>query len=343
MPELRYDPLQHRWVIIATERSARPSDLQDKTKFNQVKFCPFCEGHESSTPPEIWSWRNCDTKPNTPGWKVRVVPNKFPALQIEAKGRKSAIGIYDMIEGLGAHEVIIESPDHELTLADLPEEQARLVLYAYRERLRDLYKDQRFKYVLIFKNHGQRAGASLAHPHSQLIATPIVPRNVTMKLDSAKQHFDKKERCLICDIIQQETSTGSRIIKQENGFVALTPYASRFPFEVFLAPVEHNHNFADISDDDLGRLASFLKDVLSRIKSVLQDPPYNFILNTTPNTEATPKLADQWITLKYDYHWHFEVIPRLTRIAGFEWGSGFYINPSTPEEAAKFLRDLSED
>ena len=339
MPELRYDPLEHRWVIIATERAARPSDLADKTKYNHVKVCPFCEGHEKSTPPEIWAYRDPHSLPDTPGWKVRVVSNKFPALKIEAEGKRMGVGYYDMIEGVGAHEVIIETPQHEISLADLPPVHVKWVLHAYRERIKDLYNDLRFRYALVFKNHGQRAGASLAHPHSQLITTPIVPRNVSVKLEVARKHYEIKERCLICDLIQQEINTGSRIISQDNGFVAFAPYASRFPFEVFIAPIEHNHCYRNITDDDLERLSHLLKDILVRLKKVLGDPPYNFVLNTSPNTEAKPKLPDQWATLKYDYHWHIDIIPRVVRIAGFEWGSGFYINPSVPEEAAKFLRD----
>lgn len=339
MPELRYDPLEHRWVIIATERAARPSDLAEKSKYNHVKVCPFCEGHENSTPPEVWAYRDLSTPPNSPGWSVRVVSNKFPALRIEAEGKRIGVGYYDMIEGTGAHEVIIETPQHDLSLPDLPPIHIKWVLLAYRERIRDLYKDLRFRYALVFKNHGKRAGASLAHPHSQLITTPIVPRNVTIKLDAARKHYESKERCLICDLIQQEISTGTRIIAQNNGFVAIAPYASRFPFEVFIAPVEHYHDYAEINEDSLETLAHFLKDILSRIKNILNDPPYNFVLNTSPNTEAKPKLPDQWATLKYDYHWHIDIIPRLVRIAGFEWGSGFYINPSIPEEAAAYLRD----
>lgn len=340
MPELRYDPLQHRWVIIATERGARPSDLHETTKYNSVKACPFCEGAESSTPPEIWSVRQPNTSPNSPGWMVRVIPNKFPALKIEASGKKKGVGIYDTIDGVGAHEVIIETPQHDLSLPDLPPEQVKWVLAAYRERLKDLYKDPRFKYVLIFKNHGMRAGASLAHPHSQLIATPIVPRNVNIKLQTAKHHFETKERCLVCDIIQQEISTNTRVITSENGFVAFAPYASRFPFEIFVAPVEHNSSFADITNGEIEHFSPFLKDILWRLKQVLNDPPYNFVLNTSPNTEAKPKFADQWVTIKYDYHWHIEIIPRTVRMAGFEWGSGFYINPSIPEMAAQYLREI---
>lgn len=343
MPELRYDPLEHRWVIIATERAARPSDLDDSTKYNQVKLCPFCEGQEQSTPPEIWAKREPDTAPNSPGWKVRVVPNKYPALKIEAQGKRFGVGVYDMIEGTGAHEVIIETPQHDLSLADLPPVHVKWILLAYRERLRDLYKDPRFRYALIFKNHGKRAGASLTHPHTQLIATPIVPRNVFIKLDAARRHYERKERCLICDLIHHELSNESRIISSKDGFVAIAPYASRFPFEVFIAPVEHNYSFADASDADLEKFSSFFKDILFRIKEVLHDPPYNFVLNTSPNTEAAPKFTDKWVTLKYDYHWHIDIIPRMVRIAGFEWGSGFYINPSTPEMAAQYLREIKTE
>ncbi len=342
MPEFRYDPLQDRWVIISTERTARPSDLHDTTKYNHIKLCPFCEGNESQTPPEIWAVRDPHTQPNTPGWKVRVVPNKFPALNIGPEGKRTGVGYYDMIEGVGAHEVIIQTPIHDVTFADLPEEQFKWVLQAYRGRLRDLYKDTRFKYVLVFKNHGKRAGASLAHSHSQLIATPIVPQNVKIKLETAKKHYDIKERCLICDLIQQDIFDKKRVIAQENGFIAVAPYASRFPFEVFIAPIQHNHSYAEASDEDLEKFSSFIKDILYRLKIVLQDPPYNYVLNTSPNTEAKPKLAGKWETLKYDYHWHIEIIPRMTRIAGFEWGSGFYINPSIPEEAAQFLREAKD-
>jgi len=343
MPEFRYDPLQDRWVIIATERAARPMDLRDTTKYNHIKLCPFCGGNESQTPPEIWAVRDPQTQHNSPGWKVRVVPNKFPALNIGPEGKRIGVGYYDMIEGVGAHEVIIETPQHDVTLADLPPEQLKWTLLAYRERLRDLYKDTRFKYVLIFKNHGKRAGASLPHAHSQLIATPIVPLNVTIKLEAAKKHYDNKERCLICDLIQQDQFDKNRVIAEENGFIAIAPYASRFPFEVFIAPIQHNHSYAETTDEDLEKLSFFFKDILVRLKKVLHDAPYNYVLNTSPNTEAKPKFAGKWETLMYDYHWHIEIIPRLTRIAGFEWGSGFYINPSIPEQAAHYLREAKNE
>jgi len=339
MSELRYDPLQKRWVIIATERGTRPSDLDPSTKYDHMKVCSFCEGNEARTPPEIWAIRDPGTLPDSPGWKVRVIPNKYPALIVEAEEKRLGVGYYDMIGGKGAHEVIIETPQHNVGLADLPPEQVKLVLLAYRERLRELYKNPRLKYVLIFKNHGIRAGASLAHPHSQLIATPIVPRNVNMKLTASKQHYDEKERCLICDLIRQDMDAKTRVIHSENGFVAIAPYASRFPFEVFIAPIAHNYSFAEVVDEELERFSHFLKNILLRLKNVLKDPPFNYVLNTSPNIEAEPKFSDQWVTIKHDYHWHIEVIPRLVRIAGFEWGSGFYINPSTPEMATRYLRE----
>ena len=341
MPEFRYDPLQKRWVIIATERQARPSDLHDSAKYNHLESCPFCEGNETTTPPEVWAIRTPDTPPNSPGWKVRVVPNKYPALKIEAGEIKKGVGYYDMMDGVGAHEVIIETPQHSIDLAALPTEQIKLVLHAYRERLRDLYQDPRFKYILIFKNHGKRAGASLAHAHSQVIALPIVPRNVNIKLSAAKKHYEEKERCLICDLIEQEKDTQSRVILSDNGFFAFTPYASRFPFEVFIAPIIHNYSFAEITDEDLERFSHFLKNILLRIKTLLKNPPFNYVLSTSPNTEAIPKFPDQWVTIQHDYHWHIDIIPRLVRIAGFEWGSGFYINPSTPELAAQYLREVT--
>ncbi|MBE0460583.1 MAG: DUF4931 domain-containing protein [Candidatus Aminicenantes bacterium] len=341
MPELRFDPLQNQWVIIATERETRPSDLDYRAKYNHVTACPFCEGNESLTPPEIWAIRDPNTFLNSPGWKVRVVPNKFPALKIEATGRRIKTGFYEKVEGTGTHEVIIETPEHDVDLTDFTPEQTKLVLFTYQERLKELYKNPLFKYILIFKNHGKRAGASLAHSHSQVIAMPIIPRNVSLKLQVAKKHFQKKKHCLICELIQQERKNKVRVISLDGRFIAWTPFASRFPFEIFIAPIKHNHRFEEIGNNDLESLSKFLKDVLLRLKSVLNDPPYNFILNTSQNLKACSKSSkDKLPAIKYYYHWHIEIIPRLTRIAGFEWGSGIYINPCVPEAAAKYLRDV---
>lgn len=339
MPELRHDPIQGRWVIIATERSRRPEDFPFSEPSPPGGLCPFCEGNESKTPPEIAAIRN-GSGPNQPGWKVRVVPNKFPALRIEGGLDRKGLGAYDQMNGVGAHEVIIETPDHTLNLADAPVDHIRDVLWLYRERLADLLQDQRFKYVLIFKNYGAAAGASLSHPHTQLIATPVTPLTLVEELNSAKQHFLEKERCLFCDLIQQELESRKRIVAESAHFVALAPFASRFPFELFIAPKEHHCSFAETSDEMLARLAILLKEVLLRVKKCLKNPPYNFLIHTIPNVKAARKHSTNWATIELDFHWHIEFMPRLTQVAGFEWGTGFYINPTPPEEAAQHLREI---
>ncbi len=214
------------------------------------------------------------------------------------------------------------------------------VIRVWRDRLVDLTRDQRFKYILIFKNYGAAAGASLSHPHSQLIATPVTPLTLAGELGSAKEHYQDKERCLFCDLIQQELESGERIVLCNDQFVAITPFASRFPFEIFLAPRYHHHSFAEINDSMVHHLALALKEVLLRVRKCLNDPAYNFLIHTIPNVKARPKRTSYWDTIEVDYHWHIEIMPRLTGIAGFEWGTGFYINPTAPEEAAKYLRDV---
>jgi UDPglucose--hexose-1-phosphate uridylyltransferase len=234
---------------------------------------------------------------------------------------------------------MIETPQHDLNMADLPEAHLEQVIGVYRQRLNDLKRDPRFRYILIFKNYGATAGASLAHPHTQLIATPVTPKIVAQELDAAREHYLQKERGLFCDVIRQETDSKDRIVYDDGRFVALAPFASRFPFEIFLAPRKHTHDFGDLSEEDGRGFARALGDVLRRLKMTLQDPPYNFVLHTAPNTSMGPRRAGYWATLAYDLHWHLEIIPRLTRVAGFEWGTGFYINPTPPEDAARFLRE----
>jgi UDPglucose--hexose-1-phosphate uridylyltransferase len=337
MPELRHDPIQKRWVIIATERGRRPNEFPRLDEPAPNGSCPFCEGHENRTPPEIRAIRHNGRGPNEPGWQVRVVPNKFPALMIEGDLDRRGLGIHDRMNGVGAHEVIIETPNHDLSMADMTVEQLERVIWMYRERLQDLMQDRRLKYVLIFKNHGTAAGASLSHPHSQLIATPVTPLALASELISAKEHYHDKERCLFCDVIQQELD--DRVVLSSNQMVAITPFASRFPFEVFLAPRRHAHSFADISDAAMRDLATALREVLRRMKVCLNDPPYNFLIHTCPNVKARPKRTTYWDTIEADFHWHLEIIPRMVGVAGFEWGTGFYINPTAPEEAARYLRE----
>lgn len=329
MPELRKDPISGRWVIIAVERGKRPTDFTSPpVQRKKGGFCPFCPGNEYTTPPEIIAFRPTATPPNTPGWTLRVMSNKFPALQIYGDLNRQGEGIFDKMNGIGAHEVIVETPDHIQSLSTMPLKAVEDVLWAYYFRLTDLKKDIRFKYVLIFKNEGDAAGATLEHSHSQLIALPIIPKYVKEEFDSSKQYFDLKERCIFCDVINQELSDGRRVIYENQGYVALSPFAPRAPFELWILPKKHESFFYP-PNKSFSLLAEALQRVLKQIDRILDNPPYNFMVHTSPFTDEVNDY----------YHWHLELVPKLTKIAGFEWGSGFYINPTTPEEAAKFLRE----
>ncbi len=340
MPELRHDPIQKRWVIIATERSRRPLEWLTTPSPELDGFCPFCPGNEAATPREIAAARDAGSLPDGPGWKVRVVPNKFPALRIEGGQDRKARGLYDRMNGVGAHEVIIESPDHHQPLFDMDHAAVERVVSLYIDRQRDLLRDRRFKYVLIFKNHGQVAGASLSHPHSQIIATPVTPRTIATELSSAREHYHLKERCLFCDVLDQEIQAGTRVVWADPLFAVIAPYASRFPFELMILPRRHCHSFIDMTAEERAGLARVLRDTLRRLNRGLADPPFNFMVHTAPNLEYEPRRLAFWQTIPYDFHWHIEVIPRLAQVAGFEWGTGFYINPTAPEEAALFLREV---
>lgn len=330
MPELRKDPIIDRWVIISTERGKRPVFFTEEASPSKVSMCPLCSGNENMTPPEVFAIRPDGSPPNSPDWTLRVVPNKFPALRIEGDLNKEGVGLYDRMNGIGAHEVIVETPVHGQTLSNMDVHGIQNVLIAYRERVLDLTKDRRFKYIMIFKNHGSVAGASLDHSHSQLIALPIVPRRVLEEINGGLAYYKYKDRCIFCDIITQEKEDNVRIVFENARFIALSPYASRFPFEVWILPKEHEPYFISSNrDDNYFSAAEVLSAVLKRYDKVLNSPPYNYMIHTTPFGDgATPH-----------YHWHMEVIPRLTKMAGFEWGTGFYINPTPPEEATVYLRE----
>ncbi len=339
MSELRWDPLKMTWVIIATERGRRPRDFIQERETVQMTACPFCYGREEKTTGEIFALRPDGSAPNTPGWRVRVIPNKYPALGIEGELEKRGVGLYDAMNGIGAHEIIIETPDHPRALADLTPAELADVFRAWRARLLDLRRDSRFRYIFVFKNHGVEAGAAIPHAHSQLIALPVTPPAVATELEVSRSYFETKERCLICDLLRQETTDGRRLVRDTGDFVVYAPYASRFPFELRLLPRRHSHDFALQTDQELLTLAEVVKDTLGRLRAVLRDPPYNFILHNAPPMHLRLGKPGYWSSLPYDYHWHIELIPRLTKIAGFEWGTGFYMNPTAPEEAAAFLRE----
>src|SRR5205814_4422369 len=260
MPELRKDPVVGRWVIISTERSGRPTSFVPVTHEKKKHFCPFCAGNEDRTPPEVFAYRPGGGAPNGPGWTVRVVPNQFPALQIEGGLDRRGEGLYDKMNGIGAHEVIIETNDHTKELSELSQEQIENVLWAFRDRVVDLKNDNRFRYILIFKNHGENAGASLEHSHTQLVATPIIPKVVTEELDGALQHYRMKERCVFCDMIEQEQREGKRIVSENEHFISFGPFAPRFPFETWILPRSHISAFEDSQKSEFASLAQSLKD-----------------------------------------------------------------------------------
>jgi UDPglucose--hexose-1-phosphate uridylyltransferase len=333
--ELRRDPVMGRWVIIAPERGLRPDQAPVITASRQPGPCVFCEGQESLDPTEIFAIRSAGTTKNTPGWNVRVLPNKFPVLRIEGKLVREGVGMFDMMSGVGAHEVIVEAPGHTQELADLPEQQICDLLSAYRERMADLSGDDRFKYVLIFKNQGYAAGATMSHAHSQLIATPVTPKRVKEELAGSQRYYDFKRRCVFCDIIKQETRlTRERVVFENDLFLVMSPFAARVPFETWVLPKQHNSDYLNINGAEFGALAQALKTVLLKMRHALNDPPFNYLIHTAPFRRPRP---GYWSTIQFDYHWHLEIIPRLTRPAGFEEGSGFFINPVSPEEAANIL------
>lgn len=332
MPELRRDPITGEWVIIASERAKRPSDFARPQEQDQDDnaVCPFDPGNEHMTPPEIMAFRHPGSQRNGPGWWVRVVPNKYPALAVEGDLNKTGFGVYDWMNGVGAHEVIIETPEHGTTLAFLDHRQIEDVLWAYRARYLDLKKDPRLKFILIFRNYGRVAGASLLHPHSQLIATPIVPGEIALELEGARRYEGYRDRCVFCDILRQERDEGSRLVAENEHFIAFEPYASKYPFETWLLPKRHGSSFAAIPAEEQAGFADMLGETLRRVHLCLHNPPYNYTLHTAPCDRDDSD----------GYHWHLEIYPRLTIAAGFEMGTGIYINVTPPELAAACLREV---
>jgi UDPglucose--hexose-1-phosphate uridylyltransferase len=330
LSELRKDPITGRWVIISTERRKRPNDFRlESVEITPDPSCPFCEGHESMTPHEIFAVRRHGGHADSPGWDLRVIPNQFTVLREEGTLDRQGEGLFDKMNGIGAHEVIIETPRHEETLATMSDAAVEQVLWASRERVRDLKQDRRFRYIIVFKNHGAAAGSSVDHSHSQLIALPIVPREVRDEVEGARLHYQQKERCVFCDVLRQDSTDGRRLIAETADMIALAPYAPRFPFETWILPRRHQAHFEDAPRQEIASLARLLADVLRRMNRTLRNPPYNLLIHSAPLAEPAADF----------YHWHVEVIPKLTKVAGFEWATGFYVNPVPPEEAAQVLRE----
>ena len=330
MSELRKDPVVDRWVIIANERSKRPNATAPTIKSNSDELCPFCSGHEAETPPEVLAYRDNSIGANSPGWRVRVVPNKYPALASVRDIPGSADSPYQAMGGFGAHEVIIESPTHFLSMAELSERQIEDVLRAYRQRLVALHDDPRWQSIIIYKNEGSAAGATLAHVHSQLLALPLVPHEVAQEWRALVAHHDATGRCLYCEILDHERTDRRRIVIESAAFIGFCPFASRFPYEIWVMPKKHSPFFHTIAKDELRQLRLMLGQSLRRLAGIV-DAPLNFVLHSGPLKEAK----------REHYHWHLEILPRITKIAGFELASGCYINTEAPEIAARQLREVS--
>lgn len=305
MPQLRQDPIAGYWVSLSKDRSKRPFDFhRSPVQPKAGTICPFCPGKESLTPPELLSYPAA----NGSGWRLRVFRNKYPA-----------------IEG---HEVIVESPEHRNTFGELPETAAVDLLLAVRDRILDLKQDPELEYVQFFKNNGPGSGASMSHPHSQLMALPIVPGQVQLELDGSLQHYEEHGRCIFCDLIDLEEAQPERVILATAEVLVIAPYAPRFAFETWVIPRAHWSHFELTEEPVLRAVAAALHKIARRLESVLDGPPYNLLLHTAPVQEpAMPH-----------YHWHIEILPRMGGVGGYEFGTGCYINAIVPEEAAEVLR-----
>jgi len=332
--EFRRDPLHNTWVVFAPERQRRPQDYQPAI-LQSGTLDPFAEGNERLTPPEVYAIRKEKTKPNEPGWRVRVVPNRYPAMRIEGQLEATPAGLYDRLTGIGAHEVIIETPDGNLAIEDLSVPAIASIFASYRERIIDLDKDLRFQHIYIFKNVGPSAGASLVHAHSQLVALPLVPPFVEGKLVRAHDHYLLKQRSLFSDILHTERDDGSRLVAENDGYVLFCPFASRFPFELAIFPKRHHPEYISCTTDEFQDLAEILRFALQRLNAILEKPGYNFLLHMAPLHRPN---TERFSSARYDYCWHLEIAPRFNSLAGFEIGLGAYINTVYPEDAARFLR-----
>jgi UDPglucose--hexose-1-phosphate uridylyltransferase len=333
MSQLRYDPTTADWVIFAPSRALRPHQPHPAAPpaVTIPGQCPFCPGNEAFTPPEIYAVRG--PGPNVPrNWRVRVVPNKFPALRIEEDTRRiEETHAFHYMGGCGAHEVVVESPDHEVFLGQQSIEQIELVLRTVQLRHQDLMRDRRFQSIIVFKNHGEAAGTSLAHPHWQVIATPVVPRLLREKLAVAAEYFDRTGDCLYCVALRDELATDKRILAKNDEYVALLPYASHVPFETWIVPLKRQATFAAVDGGLLPPLAQLLRVVLLKLYTALDNPSFNLTIDSVSRGDES----------KEYFMWHLRILPRLTTPAGFELGSGMSINTVLPEDAKNFLCEVA--
>ncbi len=327
MPEFRQNRATKNWVIVATERAKRPHDFLIKDEAKQLpEFdpnCPFCPGNEHMTPPDVLKVEK-DRK-----WSIRVIPNKFPALSSDVGlKRETKYQFFRKIAGYGFHYVIIESPKHNLTIATMSPKQVCEIFKVYLGLYKEFMLRQELNTVIIFRNNGKMAGTSLEHPHSQLIASPIVPTHIRHLLEEATRYYDDHGSCVFCDMIEIELYSNERVVYKDENFVVIEPFASISPFETWIMPRKHNACFGNITEEDACKIAKVVHLVLKQLYDKLNNPDYNYVIHSSPFKDANEEF----------YHWYIQILPRLTIPAGFELGSGIYITTALPEETAKFLK-----
>ena len=315
------------WVVITTDDPKGPSDyLSFKPPYqtqNPTGVCPFCPGNEGMTPKETFSSRG-----KGGGWSVRVIPNKDPFFHIEGEFDRRPEGMYDVMGAIGAHEIVVESPDHHQNLATLEPPQIEKILFAYRERLIDLERDRRFQQFLILKNY---PGLFNRHPHSHIMAMPVIPRRIDEEIWGTLDYYQRKERCIFCDLIKEEKATKKRVVLETVHFLVFSPFASRYPFETWIVPKTHSPDFHHIKKEEMEDLSVVIQSLFLRYYKLLADPPYSIIFHTSPV---------QTRFHRSEYHWHIEIRLRIGLREGFEWGTGFFVNPTPPENAAAYLREV---
>ncbi len=334
MSEMRFDPVGKSWVIIAPDRGQRPTDFAPAARELSDEPCPFCLVRTGDEPATVVERRVVGDD------SLMVLANRFPALRIESQLRRRAVGPYDHVGGVGAHEVVVETEGHGVPFSALPSTQVQALLLLWRDRIADLMRDRRLHYVTVFKNEGPRAGASLSHAHSQIIATPVRPTRLADELAATRRHFFAKERCLFCDVVDFEIERGDRVIEATDHFVAFCPYASRHPFEVQIYPRRHGHDFTAASASDLADLAGLLRRVVRRLTRALRGADYNLGLHTAPSPGTIARAHHDIDGMDLFWHWRLEVVPRLVTFGGFEVTADVHINPVSPEDAAAHLRAI---
>lgn len=338
MNELRKDPLSGRWVAIL-DYSLPPDAYNTRDAGDKGKdSCSFCSGREAETPLELAAIRPDGSPPNTPGWSSRVLPHPKPILLKGTELGRRGVGMYDKMNSIGHNDLIIETPSHNVPPEDLGPGHMAALLSLYRDRMLEMEKDATARHVFIYKNSGRGSGALYSHPHSEIVATPVIPKMMKEELDGAKDYYRYKERCIFCDILDEERRSGLRLIGESEHFVAFCPFAQKYPFEFWIMPIQHSCAFQDISDEETGDLGEFLCLVIKKMRKTLNNPPFNYVLHSAPN--RMPR-KDHWHTLGNDFHWHIELSPRLLSTSGFERGSDFYLLTTSPEDAARYIKEVS--